>query len=795
MPKYGALAARLAATPSSELNLTFAEIDELVDGLPASARDHRPWWGNASGSTGQAKSWMDVGWRVDAVDLAGGTVRFKQISGDGEQKVRAGLLYRNVLEILDEYGTTPRSDALALLAERVALTPYELEPAGQKSIPRYQPSVSWGSAEMSAAGWLEKSNDGWRITDAGRQALATITDDDEISRKARQAWKEHDDLRKAQIEYQSPAFGIIAEGVASLEPGEWTTYTDLGELAGVTAGRVGDFLRLVEQSGGHRVIQLDGRPYAQFPWLPDDVSPRQALEAESVQFNDSGIASPEQRVHVEDLRERLESTLVLPQTQRRAWLVRGSNVNGHDLVPQWLEDGRVTLTATMLREVEPGVSRDELKGIVEEDYAHMSYNVRKERLDELHAFLTRMNVGDRVATIRQGHLYLGTIKGTAEFIDAAADAHLQRGVDWQNGPDGVDFADLPADVATRLKIQRDLLDLSAQLEVLDQLLESPATIPVDVDVAELALPDASDKLAEKLHVDKAWLQECIDLLKDRPQLIFYGPPGTGKTYIAQHLAEHIAGDSVRLVQFHPAYSYEDFFEGYRPTGNGFELRPGPMRKIVDAAGRNQNVAHVLIIDEINRANLAKVFGELYFLLEYRDRNVDLLYATDDDQGFTLPPNVYVIGTMNTADRSIALVDAAMRRRFAFLPLHPSEPPTRGVLRSWLKRSNRPPQVADLLDELNARIEDSDFQIGPSYFMRPAVYEAGGVERTWRTSILPLLEEHHYGELSRHEVEARYGLDAVLKRVEQREQAAAALDAPVSAALATEGAPDAAPDPS
>ena len=217
---------------------------------------------------------------------------------------------------------------------------------------------------------------------------------------------------------------------------------------------------------------------------------------------------------------------------------------------------------------------------------------------------------------------------------------------------------------------------------------------------------------------------------------------------------------MRLVQFHPSYSYEDFFEGYRPTREGaFALKPGPMRKVVDQARENPSTPYFLIIDEINRGNLAKIFGELYFLLEYRERNVDLLYADGgDDAGFSLPSNVFIIGTMNTADRSIALVDAAMRRRFAFLPLHPDEVPTKDVLRRWLDAEGLDHAVADLLDALNARIHDVDFKIGPSYFMRPAVHEPGGIERVWRTAILPLLEEHHYGDGT--DVAKRYGLDAV-----------------------------------
>jgi 5-methylcytosine-specific restriction protein B len=280
----------------------------------------------------------------------------------------------------------------------------------------------------------------------------------------------------------------------------------------------------------------------------------------------------------------------------------------------------------------------------------------------------------------------------------------------------------------------------------------------------------SSRVAEDLLVhDRGWLDEIRELLVDERQLVFYGPPGTGKTFLAMKLAEYLGGgpEQVKIVQFHPSYAYEDFFEGFRPVEDpetrevAFRLTAGPLRELADLASRegNRHLPHFLIIDEINRANLARVFGELYFLLEYRDRSVRLTYSGDD---FPLPPNLFVIGTMNTADRSIALVDAAMRRRFAFVELSPRTEPTAGLLARWLEREGRDPEPARLLDALNARIDDADFALGPSYLMKPGVYRDGGLERTWRTKILPLLEEHHYGEGL--DVAARYGLDSLREQL-------------------------------
>ncbi|MFK0119514.1 DUF4357 domain-containing protein [Streptomyces sp. NPDC090994] len=463
---------------------------------------------------------------------------------------------------------------------------------------------------------------------------------------------------------------------------------------------------------------------------------------------------------------------------RKAWLVRGSNVSGHNLVRHlWLQEGFISLAAAHLPPVEEtDPTKSTLRRYVEEGYeGAASYNQKRGLVDELHAFLTQMRVGDTVATISDGRLHIGRVTGDAVQTSSPDGlSNVRRTAEWL--PRSHAYEDLPEEVQQKLSVQHDVVDLTGVLEVFDGLTgrdEGPAPAAPGAEPAterpaprELSLPHVTEALADDLLVhDRAWLEEIRELLIDERQMVFYGPPGTGKTYLAMKLAEYFGGgpEQVKIVQFHPSYAYEDFFEGFRPVEDpetrevAFRLTAGPLRELADLALRegNRHVPHFLIIDEINRANLAKVFGELYFLLEYRKKSVRLTYSGDD---FALPPNLFVIGTMNTADRSIALVDAAMRRRFAFVELSPRTEPTAGLLARWLKREGKNVEPARLLETLNARVNDADFAIGPSYLMKPGVYRDGGLERTWRTKILPLLEEHHYGESL--DVTARYGLDAL-----------------------------------
>jgi 5-methylcytosine-specific restriction protein B len=258
-------------------------------------------------------------------------------------------------------------------------------------------------------------------------------------------------------------------------------------------------------------------------------------------------------------------------------------------------------------------------------------------------------------------------------------------------------------------------------------------------------------LAEELLLDEEELNEIAQLLESKRQLVFYGPPGTGKTFVARRLALALVGDPsrVRLVQFHPSYAYEDFVEGYRPRlidGQAtFELVPGPLRRMAKLASDDPAHLHVLIIDEMNRGNVAKVLGELYFLLEYRDEAIELQYSAEP---FAMPHNLRIIGTMNTADRSIALLDAALRRRFGFIPFFPDRPPIAGLLRRWLERHvGEMAWVADVVDLANQRLADRNGAIGPSFFLVAGLDEAR-LGLIWKHEILPYLEDQFYDDPAR-----------------------------------------------
>jgi DNA polymerase III delta prime subunit len=256
--------------------------------------------------------------------------------------------------------------------------------------------------------------------------------------------------------------------------------------------------------------------------------------------------------------------------------------------------------------------------------------------------------------------------------------------------------------------------------------------------------------SEETGIDETELERWVNNINRKGQIILQGPPGTGKTFIAKQLAEHFTrgrdGFS-EIIQFHPSYSYEDFIEGIRPrTANGqltYDLVPGRFLEFCKKAESYDDIC-VLIIDEINRANLSNVFGELMYLLEYRDQEINL---AGSHEPFKIPGNVRIIGTMNTADRSIALVDHALRRRFAFIKIAPNY--------NILKRYHEDDQInfsiyqlIQVLQDINKMIDDPNYEIGISFFMIWNIED--NIQDIWEMEIEPYLEEYFYNALDKIE---------------------------------------------
>jgi MoxR-like ATPase len=256
-----------------------------------------------------------------------------------------------------------------------------------------------------------------------------------------------------------------------------------------------------------------------------------------------------------------------------------------------------------------------------------------------------------------------------------------------------------------------------------------------------------EAFVRQTDIGEGTVREWIDRLAHKRQVVFHGPPGTGKTWIAQRLAKLWAGErgQVETVQFHPGYTYEDFFAGpaLKVSESGalrYEVLPGALLEFCDVAIENPTEKFVMILDEINRADLSRTLGELLYALEYRDQPIRLANGPADGY-FSMPSNVYLIGTMNSADRSIAIVDHALRRRFAFIQLRPDYE----LLGRVLSRDGIDPSpMVDLLKKLALAIDDEDYELGSSYFFGHGAELSSRLPAIWTTEVYPYLREYFYG---------------------------------------------------
>ena len=299
----------------------------------------------------------------------------------------------------------------------------------------------------------------------------------------------------------------------------------------------------------------------------------------------------------------------------------------------------------------------------------------------------------------------------------------------------------------------------------DSVTDDPPVVPDEPEPYSIETYSVTDVVSEGCFLERQEIERLLERLRDKKNLILQGPPGTGKTWLAKRLAFALIGErddsKVRAVQFHPNLSYEDFVRGWRPVGDGkLALADGVFMEALRSASENPAAKFVVVIEEINRGNPAQIFGELLTLLEADKRSprdaVELCYPDPDGtrRPVHVPENLYVIGTMNIADRSLALVDLALRRRFAFVTLEPSLGESWG---NWVvQECGIEPELVDELRRrittLNDRIAadarlGSQFQAGHSY-VTPTYRLEPDATRDWfrqvvETEIQPLLEEYWF----------------------------------------------------
>jgi 5-methylcytosine-specific restriction protein B len=289
--------------------------------------------------------------------------------------------------------------------------------------------------------------------------------------------------------------------------------------------------------------------------------------------------------------------------------------------------------------------------------------------------------------------------------------------------------------------------------------EECGTVSTDADES-ISLEDAM----KGAFLSSEKVQRILDLLTLKKNVVLQGAPGVGKSFISKKLAYALIGSKdsnrIEMVQFHQSYTYEDFIQGFRPGDNGFDLKNGLFYQFCKRAEHEPDKPYVFIIDEINRGNLSKIFGELMLLIESDKRGpewkIPLTYSRDISEQFFVPENVHIIGLMNTADRSLSLVDYALRRRFAFVTLEP-EFESEAFARTLGAEGASEGMISKLvarMTALNERIAADVANLGPgfcighSFFCSPPInnlYDDAWFEQVVRFEIEPLLHEYWFDD--------------------------------------------------
>lgn len=397
-------------------------------------------------------------------------------------------------------------------------------------------------------------------------------------------------------------------------------------------------------------------------------------------------------------------------------------------------------------------SKDEMKVAMKE-----TIDPSKSHKNGAHAtwqFLKDMKVGDVVFAKRGMHSVIGRGVVTSDYIYDTTDPEYPniRKVNWTSKKE----CEHPGQAV--MKTLTDITAYTDYVAKLNALYEDSDDVE-DVEPEEKTFPAYSpEKFLEEVYMDSDSYDTLVELIRMKKNVILQGAPGVGKTFAAKRLAYSMMGckdqDRVMMVQFHQSYTYEDFIEGFRPssTDSGFEIKKGSFYNFCKKAADDLDKEYFFIIDEINRGNLSKIFGELFMLIE-NDKRGNALQLLYSDEKFFVPANVYIIGMMNTADRSLAMLDYALRRRFAFFEMKPAFENERFRTYRMDLDSAKFNRLIDCVEKLNSVIASDDslgdgFCIGHSYFCNLTEVTDKVLSNIVEYEMVPLLKEYWFDEPSK-----------------------------------------------
>jgi len=369
-------------------------------------------------------------------------------------------------------------------------------------------------------------------------------------------------------------------------------------------------------------------------------------------------------------------------------------------------------------------------------------------------FVNEMKIGD-VVYAKDGMSKVigrGIVQGDYTYDANKSSFYCSRKVQWTHTDCNYELKD---EGAFSMKMLTDITKYSGIIKELEAFFDPDGSrLPIEPPILPPSNYSKEDFL-EEVFMDESSYDSLAGLLKRKKNIILQGAPGVGKTFMAKRLAYSMIGEKdpsrVKMIQFHQSYSYEDFIMGYRPDGNGFKLKRGPFYEFCNTAAEDSENNYFFIIDEINRGNISKIFGELFMLIENdkRGQQIRLLY---EDELFSVPSNLYIIGLMNTADRSIAMIDYALRRRFSFFDVKPAFDSEQFESRRESAENEKYDCLIECVKNLNKEIAADDslgegFCIGHSYF---CFGENETIDNEWLKSVveydvIPLLKEYWFDE--------------------------------------------------